>query len=508
MTGQYLALLIALMSAFGAFAAIRRKNVDWSVVNGAFFVASSAAYLFGPEDAGLWLFGPYLLLVLVPIFALAGMNRMLAARRYRVAAVLARISFLLHPSKTHRQWLRYSDAFQLAVHGHVDEAAAILREIGREMELEILRLQNRWDDIVTQIEASGKDPLDGPVLLYLRALGETGRLERFVEVYRAVAEKWRRRETASEELAMLRMFVAAFLGQPAVVEEVCAGPLRHYDGSIQRYWLAMAHATGGDRERAAALWDELARDSEQRMRTAAAFRQSHPPVRIDQLPPALAERVAEVVAEVARDVRDSARYSGHRTAGVRPVLSYAIVAALAAIHLYAWWRTQDDPLAIYDLGLFWSPAVLDDGAWWRVVTAVFLHASWMHLAMNALGLLWFGPFVERFLGRLRFAIVYLLGGIGGFAVLAALDALGWREPTAALGASGAVMALIGASTAIFLRGSARSPVAAARLRDMLVFVGLQTVFDILAPRVSMTAHLAGLVIGFALGLAIGPREPR
>lgn len=510
MTGSYLALIIGLTSALGAFAAIRRKDVGWSVVNGAFAIASGAGYLLAPERAGLWLVGPYLLLAVIPIFALVGMNRMLAARRYRAAAVLARIAFVLHPSKSHRRLLQFNDAFGLAARGQVDEAAAILREIGHEheMQLEILRLQNRWDDIVTRIETSGKDPLDGPVSLYLRALGETGRIERLVEVYRAVAEKWRTRDSASEEVATMRLFVAAYLGQPALVEAICAGPLRHYDSSIQRYWLAMAHAAGGDRERAAALWDELARDGEQRMQAAAAHRKSHPPVRIDELPPALAGRAAEVVAEIERDVRDSARYSGHRTAGARPVLSYAIAALLVVIHVYAWWRTQDDPLAIYDLGLFWSPAVLEDGAWWRVVTAVFLHASWMHLAMNVLALSWFGPFVERFLGRLRFAIVYLAGGIGGFAVLAALDALGWREPTAALGASGAVMALIGASTAIFLLGSSRSPIAAARLRDMLLFVGLQVVFDILAPRVSMTAHVAGLVIGFVLGLAIGPRDRR
>ena len=186
------------------------------------------------------------------------------------------------------------------------------------------------------------------------------------------------------------------------------------------------------------------------------------------------------------------------------MLSYAIVAALVVVHGFVVWKQQSDPLAIYDLGVFWSPAVLDKGEWWRTLTAVFLHASWMHLGMNVLGLLWFGPFVERFLGRLRFSVVSLAGGVGGFAVLAGIAALGWRAETAALGASGAVMALIGASIGIFLRGSSRSQVAAKRLRDMLSFVAIQVVFDILAPRVSMTAHVAGLLIGVALGLLTKP----
>jgi rhomboid protease GluP len=101
--------------------------------------------------------------------------------------------------------------------------------------------------------------------------------------------------------------------------------------------------------------------------------------------------------------------------------------------------------------------------------------------------------------------VFVVGGVGGFALLAGLCALGWREPTAALGASGGLMALIGASIGIFLRGSSRSAIAAARLRDMLGFVALQVVFDVLAPRVSMTAHMTGLVIGFVLGFVMKPR---
>jgi rhomboid protease GluP len=237
------------------------------------------------------------------------------------------------------------------------------------------------------------------------------------------------------------------------------------------------------------------------MRSAAAARIEHPPARVEDLGPAL----RTVLAEMETDIRDSAAYADQHVG--RPVLTYAIVATLVAVHGFVVWKQQSDPMAIYDVGIFWSPAVLDEGEWWRVITAVFLHASWLHLAMNVIGLLWFGRFVERFLGRLRFLLVYVAGGIGGFAVLAALDVLGWRDPTAALGASGAVMALIGASIGIFVRGSSRSHVAARRLRDMLTFVAIQVVFDILAPRVSMTAHVAGLVTGVALGLLVA-RSPR
>jgi rhomboid protease GluP len=306
----------------------------------------------------------------------------------------------------------------------------------------------------------------------------------------------------TEEIAQVRLFVAAFLGQPALVDEICAGPLRHLAPSIQRYWLAIAHAAGGDAKLAQTMFTALQADSEARMRSAAAYRIAQPPARVEQL----GEGPTRLLDDLRERLRDAATYGPRATHTQRAVLSYAIVAVLVAIHAYVVWQQRTDRFAVYDYTLFLSSAVLDDGEHWRLVSAVFIHAGWMHLGMNVLGLLWFGPFVERFLGRVRYAVVFLIGGIGGYAVLAAIVALGWRDATAALGASGAVMALIGASIGIFLRASSRSQAAANRLRDMLGFVGVQVVFDILAPRVSMTAHLAGLAIGCVLGFAMAPRR--
>ena len=497
-------LLIALTSAMSAATFVRRKVVSWTLVHGAFLIAAGVGYWLDPERAGLWLIGPYALFAVAPMVALIQVNRMLAARRYRAASVVARIAYVLHPAPALRHTVRVTDMFELAARGEVDAAAAVLRSAGHEqhMKLEILRLHNRWDEILAHVDGEAASPLDHPAaMLYVRALGETGQLDRFVELAGAALARWRTREEMAEQLATLRLFAAAFLGQPALVEDICAGPLRGYDESIKQYWRAIAHDAGGDRERAAAILAELAKDEQWRMRNAAEYRIANRPARVDA--PTTAQ--SQLVAQLATDVRDTALYTGTH-AQARPLLSYALAAVLVAFHAYASWRIEAEPTALFDLGVFWSPAVLDGGEWWRCVTALFLHASWLHLAMNVLGLLWFGPFVERFLGRARFAALYVVGGIGGFALLAALDALGLREPTAALGASGSVMALIGASIAIFLRGSARSAVAAARLRDMLGYVGFQVVFDLLAPRVSMTAHVTGIALGFVLGFALARRR--
>jgi rhomboid protease GluP len=496
-TGTYLLLLVVLTAAMSTVTAFRSKAVSWIVVNAVFVIAGGIGYVLAPERAGVWLIGPYLALAIVPLIAFAQVHRLLAAQRGQLARAVALLSFVLHPTAGHRRLVRMTDAYLLAAAGKVDEAAAILRDAGHapDLELEMMRLHNQWPEIIAYIEAASPKPVEhGAAVLYIRALGETGDLGRLIDAYFDALELWVKRDDMTEEIATVRMFVAAFLGSPTLVEELHAGPLRHFGRSIKQYWLAIAHAAGGDRERARTMFGELEHDPEERMRSAAAARIAQPPARIEELGPGL----RAVLADIEKDVRDTAAYAGKHVK--RPLLSYAIMATLVAIHGLAVWK----PVAFYNGGVLFSGAVLEQGEWWRVVTAVFLHASWMHLAMNVLGLLLFGPFVERFLGRLRFTVVLLAGGIGGFAVLVGIVALGLRGETAALGASGSVMALIGASIGIFLRGSSRSQLAAKRLREMLSFVAVQVVFDILAPRVSMTAHVAGLLIGVALGLLLAP----
>src|SRR5687767_706795 len=50
---------------------------------------------------------------------------------------------------------------------------------------------------------------------------------------------------------------------------------------------------------------------------------------------------------------------------------------------------------------------------WQLITFQFLHAGWLHIILNSLGLYIFGRIVEDTLGRKRFLIVYLGAGVCG-----------------------------------------------------------------------------------------------
>jgi membrane associated rhomboid family serine protease len=76
-----------------------------------------------------------------------------------------------------------------------------------------------------------------------------------------------------------------------------------------------------------------------------------------------------------------------------------------------------------------------------LVTSVFLHAGWLHLAGNLLYLLVFGPNVEMQLGRGRYLVLYAVSGVAG----ALLHA--FMNPTSSVplvGASAAIAGVLGA----------------------------------------------------------------
>jgi membrane associated rhomboid family serine protease len=84
--------------------------------------------------------------------------------------------------------------------------------------------------------------------------------------------------------------------------------------------------------------------------------------------------------------------------------------------------------------------------WWRIATCSLVHADYMHLALNMFSLFTFGRWFEHVIGSWRFGLLYLLGVVAGsFASLIVYrNAPSYR----AVGASGAVCAVIAASTVL------------------------------------------------------------
>jgi rhomboid protease GluP len=134
------------------------------------------------------------------------------------------------------------------------------------------------------------------------------------------------------------------------------------------------------------------------------------------------------------------------------------------------------PSALMDWGAKSSASVLIDHEWWRLFTAMFIHAGILHLATNMWCLWNLGLLGEPMLGPLGLAAVYLLTGVAGNLLGLGADAfMSTMQGTPlsmipSVGASGAVFGIAGLLI-IFLK-SARLPIAPAelhRLRRSVIF---------------------------------------
>jgi rhomboid protease GluP len=182
------------------------------------------------------------------------------------------------------------------------------------------------------------------------------------------------------------------------------------------------------------------------------------------------------------------------------VLVYLGVAALAEEAYGIPWSVGlvAQPGRVLERGAL-VPAFVALGEWWRLVTSIFLHAGFTHLALNMISLYFLGSFAEGAFGRSRFFALYLLSGISGG--LAYLYFGGFDE--AAVGASGAIFGLLGGVLGYALRRgtfSWQNPL----IRQLLILLALNIYLGFSIPNISNTAHLGGLAGGFAFGWLMAP----
>ena len=145
------------------------------------------------------------------------------------------------------------------------------------------------------------------------------------------------------------------------------------------------------------------------------------------------------------------------------------------------------------------PALVADGEAWRLVSSVFLHSGFAHLALNMLSLYFLGSFVEGAFGRGRFFALYLLSGLSGG--IAYLYFGGFGSP--AVGASGAIFGLLGGVLGYSLRRgtfSWQNPL----IRQLLILLAINLYIGFSIENISNTAHLGGLVGGLAFGWLVAP----
>lgn len=131
------------------------------------------------------------------------------------------------------------------------------------------------------------------------------------------------------------------------------------------------------------------------------------------------------------------------------------------------------------------------GAYYQLISSMFLHGSFTHLAMNMIVLYQFGCILERFLGVAKFGFIYLLGGIltNALSLIYIFIKLNLGENINTIGASGAICVLLGV-LAFFDKFSRKG------LFIALIIMSFAPV--LMGINVAWYAHLCGFGVGFLM----------
>ncbi|KJQ52545.1 rhomboid family intramembrane serine protease [Microbacterium sp. SA39] len=198
--------------------------------------------------------------------------------------------------------------------------------------------------------------------------------------------------------------------------------------------------------------------------------------------------------------RAERRWGGRRSGGTmtavrsgRPVVTYVLLAVTSFIGLVQLIPGLNDPikqaLAFYAPYLY--PALFPfPFEPWRLLSVLFVHGGFFHLALNMLALWMLGQSLEPMLGRARFLALYLISGFGG-SVMVALLAPG--SPT--VGASGAIFGLMAALLIIGRH-------IGANVTGLLVILGINFALGFFIGNIAWQAHLGGAIVGALVALIL------
>ncbi len=152
---------------------------------------------------------------------------------------------------------------------------------------------------------------------------------------------------------------------------------------------------------------------------------------------------------------------------------------------------------LHRFGMLYAPDIWG-GAWWRLLTAMFLHAGLLHIVFNMWALRNLGVALEEIYGTPNFLLLYF--GAGWAGSLASLMFTG-----ASVGASGAIFGLAGAWLAIALRRRAYFKAFGGQVL-MVIVINLAIGFS-MSSFIDNNGHLGGLFGGFLLGCLLPNRLP-
>jgi rhomboid protease GluP len=480
-----------------------QQTIGWRRVSGVILSILTLGWL-GTGWSSLlgWGFWLWVIFIMLPLQGYGQVNRQVTQEQFTQAASWMNWVRWLHPWDGWWDYPQLLNGLTLAQDGQWQEAEAIFQRyqtdnsaIGRSARMMLYRLTNQWSTLAQWVESH---PLSAPIwqdpnvqVIYLRALGETERINELLEHLQRFTRSLH--QTGNRLLLQsARLYAFAFAGDAESVAWLIQQYFTYLNDQRRQDWLNIANN---------ALPGRLSPNSRQYLNQLKLelLQEQQPSIGNLTDRPKLRE-IPVTSSLIAINVGISLffylAYAFYNAIYVNAdYLSESVLNQFATASAYTF--------QLYEAGVLFPNKVFQ-GQWWRLLTAAFLHAGWFHLFSNMLGLYILGSIVEPILGRWRYAIGYLVTGISSMGLVSYLSIMDLINEDAVVGASGAIMGLLGMMGAIFLIRwqQKKEAMAAQQLRSVVMIAGFQTVMDAITPQVSMAGHLSGLVLGFIVGLLL------
>lgn len=488
-------------------------NRGWQNAALIVLIVTVLAWFVFPRTAGYIGGAAWLLLLFLPAVGLRKEAELVVAERYGAARCI--VSFLgwLHPVATVRHELLFLRAMEAAQRGETEKAAELLGNLrsgndraGLQVIAQSYRIRGDWAGLLRwcrealPLDTLGSEPVVLP--LYFRALGETGALDDLVHQVAGRAPRLLASPQHQGTFDASVLVMLAFTGRTKAVAHLLKTRFAAAPVEMTEFWRGTAELAAGSMKAAHTRLAALQKSANALLRADVAAR----------LRPGMDPRAHLTPPTEATVARFEKNLATRRRSVLAPESSLpspvvGTIIMLNAFMFFLEWKMggTTNSSTLSSLGGLEPFAVLARGEYWRLLTALFLHYGVPHLLVNLYALYVLGPSLESALGSVRFAACYLIAGLGSGAGVVTLWRFGWTESSLLVGASGAVMGVVGAWAGLLIRNH-QLPMARRRLVTIGAIVLIQTTFDFFTPQVSMAAHLCGFLAGLWIGLLLAPEK--
>lgn len=136
-----------------------------------------------------------------------------------------------------------------------------------------------------------------------------------------------------------------------------------------------------------------------------------------------------------------------------------------------------------------------NGEIYRLLTACFAHANFLHIFFNMYALYYIGPMVEKYYGKLKYLLIYLGSGIMGSLFSVVLS------NNVSIGASGAIFGLFGSM--LYFGYKYRATLDGFVRSGIIPVLFINLILGFIVPNIDVYGHIGGLVGGLLLSYIVG-----